>query len=206
METESPPHVCQRSPWCQSATYPSIPDGPYTPPGQPERDRAFWAAVTAETDLRALPAEHRDHWSVAWLFVQTRAWGNRPFFSLEPFQKGVPLGPLSTVQVYASDPGGEEHDPRAFSGWGGSRKTHGIGCQHSKSLEPGWHQLLPLEEFLPLLPQPHDLVSHEMFSAEYMAWQNQRDRWCSKCDGYAIRRFTDEQCAYYEAQVKAFRE
>lgn len=80
------------------------------------------------------------------------------------------------MQVYASDPLGAEYSPRAIGGWGGSRKSHGLGCQHVKSLEPGWHQLLTLEEFLPLLPLPHHLVSYEPFSPQDRAWHEQREQ------------------------------
>ncbi len=63
-----------------------------------------------------------------------------------------------------------------------------------------------LEEFLPLLPQPRSSANLSRFSAEYMAWNEQQNRWCSKCGGYAVRRFTDEQCDYYTAQLAAFRD
>jgi len=202
-----PARSCHGSPWCLSAAYPRIPNGPYTPPGQPEQDRAAWAAVAPDADLRTLPYRLRENFSLGWIFVQERAHGYSDFrcFTLEPFQMGVPLGPLASVQVYASDPVGEEYDPRAYSSWA-SRKSHGLGCQHAPSLEPEWHRLQTLEEFHPLHPPPRGSADFSPFSPAGMAWNEQQNRWCSKCGGYVVRRFTDEACDYYTAQVAAFYE
>ncbi|MCX5203186.1 hypothetical protein OG897_17245 [Streptomyces sp. NBC_00237] len=90
-----------------------------------------------------------------------------------------PLGPLADLQVYATDPYGR---------YQGQFKSHGL-CIHEKYLASG-HELLTLEEFMPLYQQ--DPGSGP--------WSG--SGWCSKCAGYAIRRLTEEQFAHYWASVR----
>ncbi|WP_310728268.1 hypothetical protein [Streptomyces sp. N2A] len=113
---------------------------------------------------------------------------------LSPFEEGkIPLGPLGEVQVYATNPRGH------YSG-----RSHGVRCRWVEEIGER-HEILPLAEFLALLPQPAEPSSGgygslaEIF--EEMMYQDRSDeRWCGSCGGYAVRRFSPEQCGYYRRQ------
>ncbi|MEU5241631.1 hypothetical protein ACH4UR_35565 [Streptomyces lydicus] len=151
-----------------------------------------WYSLTPATDLRTVPQGLRSRDPEA-LFAARRSY--EPFddrvLDLSPFQEGqIPLGPLGEVQVYATNPRGH------YSG-----RSHGVGCRWAEEIGER-HEILPLAEFLPLLPQSAEPSSGgydslaEMF--EEMMYQDRSDeRWCGSYGGYAVRRFTPEQCAYY---------
>lgn len=96
------------------------------------------------------------------------------------------LGPLAAVQVYATDPYGD-----CRGQWRG--KSHGL-CLHQEELDPDSHQLMRLDEFALLHRQdPGD-----------DPWRG--SGWCSKCGGYAIRRLTQDQYAYYVQALRRARD
>ncbi|MFJ5951458.1 hypothetical protein [Streptomyces noursei] len=151
---------------------------------------ADWFSLTPITDLRTLPADLRSFDPRA-LFAKTRACHfDDPVIDLAPYQQGVPLGPLSDVQVYATNPHGY------YKGL-----SHGVGCSWAQEVGEQ-HEILTLAEFLPLLPVVEAPSSRGYGSGadiyrELMYKDRSAERWCTSCAGYAIRRFTPSQCAYY---------
>ncbi|MER6008846.1 hypothetical protein ABT120_60660 [Nonomuraea angiospora] len=142
-------------------------------------------AITLATDLRTLPARMRSVYNASAPFAPTRPADHfadpSHYLDVELLRMGAPLGPLADVHVYCTDPYGR------YPG-----KAHGLGCQHAREIGPR-HIVLPLGEFLPLLPTG-DLA---MFEPD---WRT--DRWCIGCGGYAIRRLGPSQCAFYQDLVR----
>lgn len=147
-----------------------------------------WLSLTPTTDLRTLPAELRSHDPEAFLASSRSRAGAR--IVLSPFQDGAPLGPLADVQVYASNPHGY------YKGL-----SHGVGCSWAQEVG-AQHEILTLAEFLPLLPtaEPQSGQGFDTLAElrEQVLFKDRSGkRWCVSCGGFAIRRLTPEQCAYY---------
>lgn len=151
---------------------------------------ADWLSLTPTTDLRTLPAELRSRDPEAFLASSCSRAGSDGRVDLSPFQEGAPLGSLGDVQVYASNPHGYY---RGLS--------HGVGCSWAQEVG-AQHEILSLAEFLPLLPaaEPQfdpgfDTLAE--FWEQTLFKDRSGERWCVSCGGFAIRRLTPEQCAYY---------
>ncbi|MFE9953291.1 hypothetical protein ACFYRJ_38475 [Streptomyces sp. NPDC005531] len=79
-----------------------------------------------------------------------------------------------------------------------------MGCRYAESLGEQ-HELLTLADFVPLLPEPvqyspggYDSLA-DIFK-DMMYADRSADRWCHSCGGYAVRRLSPAQCAYYQGQ------
>ncbi|AWL37212.1 hypothetical protein B9S64_03155 [Streptomyces sp. SM18] len=89
-----------------------------------------------------------------------------------------PLGPLTDLQVYATNPQGLYE-----------RKSHGL-CVHERWLSPE-----------PDLLTLRDLVALYLQDPGYDDWTG--SGWCSACAGYAVRRLNEEEFVHYWASVQA---
>jgi hypothetical protein len=126
-----------------------------------------------DIDLRGLPTKPDFRWEYPLSVLLAKGSD----FNLEPFVSGVPVGPLASLPVYASDLNGK------YVG-----KSHAPGlCQHSKSLGRR-DERITLGEWLPILI---DLELGNRLPYD--------DPLCSKCGGFAIWRLSDDQLSYYEA-------
>ncbi|MFF3788028.1 hypothetical protein [Streptomyces sp. NPDC001933] len=158
-----------------------------------------WYSLTPLTDLRTLPAEQRSRDRDA-LFARHRShsWDDH-ILDLSPFREGsMELGPLGDVQVYATNPHGR------YKG-----RSHGVGCRYAESVGEQ-HEILTLADFVPLLPEPvrHSPDGYDSLAdifKEMMYADRSADRWCHSCGGYAVRRLSPDQCAYYQGQLAAYR-
>lgn len=157
-----------------------------------------WVSLTPTTDLRTLPAELRSRDPGALLAGSPLRTGADGCVDLSPFRDGAPLGPLGEVQVYASNPHGY------YKGL-----SHGVGCSWAQKVG-AQHEILTLAEFLPLLPTdgpqfgPGFDTLAELW--EQMLFKDRSgERWCVSCGGFAIRRLTPAQCAYYRRRHKSAR-
>lgn len=159
-----------------------------------ETHRARFAAVGEDGDVRVIDSTHRYDPVVQallapgasfalWAFHTSpdgSPWVDSPTgFTSRPVGN-QPLGPLADLQVYATDPHGQ-----CAGQWRG--KSHGI-CQHQHELSVDSHDLLTLDQFLPLHQQ----------DPGYLPYSG--SGWCSQCAGFAVRRLTEDQFSYY-AQV-----
>ncbi len=168
-------------------------------PGRRQQVPAEWLDAAPDTDLREMLDPPQDDLSVGtlrrasrmllspgdqfslWVFLHSadgQPWVMDPRGYTGHSVGNQPLGPLADLQVYATDPYGR------YQG-----KSHGL-CIHANYLDSG-HELLTLQEFLPLYEQ--DPGSGP--------WTG--SGWCSKCGGYAIRRLDEEQFAHYWTSVQA---
>ncbi|MFJ2627648.1 hypothetical protein ACIO6T_30680 [Streptomyces sp. NPDC087532] len=160
---------------------------------------ADWYSLTPLTDLRTLPAEQRSRDRDA-LFARhhSRSWDDH-VLDLALFRDGsMELGPLGDVQVYATNPHGR------YKGL-----SHGVGCRYAEFVGQQ-HEILALADFVPLLPEPvqHSSRGYDSFAdmlQEMMYEDRSAGRWCHSCGGYAVRRLSPDQCAYYQGQLAAYR-
>lgn len=101
-----------------------------------------------------------------------------------PFRRQIcgnqPLGPLESVQVYATNPVGE------YVG-----KAHGL-CRHQKFINE-CHELFTLKDFIPL------------YRADPGFTYPEGSGWCGHCGGFAIQRLDEEQASYYASCVRRAR-
>ena len=137
----------------------------------PAAVKRFVCELAPEADLRAtrIPGLEDGSPSHGALLVEHVF---APGYELvEPFLRGVPVGPLSGVQVYSTD---------AFDRYQGKAHAPG-GCQHAERLGR-YDDLLTFEEWVPLVAAYSEL-----------GWSNPL---CSKCGGFSMRKLTVEQGAY----------
>ncbi len=141
-----------------------------------QRQARTLLTLTPDVDLRTLPDKPDLRWE--WPIRVLLACGDH--LDLSPFLEGVPLGPLATIPIYATDAQnryvGKSHAPAL--------------CQHSDYLRDD-DDVLALSEWVPIVAR---------FREEHDPWLG--DPRCSKCGGFAIWRFDDQQLAYYQAACR----
>jgi hypothetical protein len=144
------------------------------------------ALARSVTDLRDLEADGYDNRGYPRSAFTTAVWNGllaMEQLDLEPFESdsdsdwpgsGLPLGVLASVQVYTTDAAGR------YQG-----RAHSPGCAHRRPYGGvGRHdEMVVIEE----------LLGNKDFDP---CWDFDP---CSKCGGYAVRRLTDSQVAYYRA-------
>lgn len=155
-----------------------------------------WYSIRPDTDLRTLPEEYRTDDDMHLLFARLdrRSFhDHNNVLDLTPFLEGAELGPLTAVQVYATNARGQ---------YRGS--SHGAMCRHAETRAAGRygpkpsqrHEILTLAELVEIL-RPLD---QRRGPGDLRRDQDLEARWCVYCHGYSVRRFTADQCAHYRAE------
>lgn len=140
----------------------------------PARTKRAVESLTAYTDLRAadLPGLDRSD-PLRYALLSTLVFAPGYVF-LEPWLRGIALGPLADIPVYSSN---------ARSQWAGKAHASGL-CQHRRQINTD-DDLLTLAEWVATYRE-------RQFSSPFDDWL------CSKCGGFSVALLNDKQAEHFQ--------